>query len=292
MDSTRDRGTPPSRLCTPCTATAALRAHGLRVSTRPPRVLTALSPPIDRSARTRSPAAATSPRSTATWRRSRTIGLVRHVHLGHGPGRYTWPGARLGGRARTAAPCAPSRPTSSTHVRAAVHEASASTPRFTPLPGRRAVPACAAKDDAMTRARAPARRVAGLARRRPRACTSSASALLFGLVVPQHLSLGAGGRSASGVGHHGLHARPAPRVRRRPHRGDRQHHAQADERRAAAAERRVLLLARALDRRVRARAAASRSASAPWPATAERRLDAAAVTGARRHGASRGPSCT
>ena len=50
----------------------------------------------------------------------------------------------------------------------------------------------------------------------------------------------------------GLHARPASRVRRRSHRRDRQHHPQADGRGQAAAERRLLVLARTLDRGVRA----------------------------------------
>ena len=48
----------------------------------------------------------------------------------------------------------------------------------------------------------------------------------------------------------GLPVRPAPRLRRRPHRGDRQHHPQAPRRGQAAGRRRVLLLARALDDRV------------------------------------------
>ena len=50
-----------------------------------------------------------------------------------------------------------------------------------------------------------------------------------------------------------LHARPASRVRRRPHLRDRQHDAQADERGQAAAQRRLLVLARALDDRDRDR---------------------------------------
>ena len=53
--------------------------------------------------------------------------------------------------------------------------------------------------------------------------------------------------------HHRLHARPASRLRRRPHRRDRQHDAQAHGRRPAPAQRRVLLLARPLDDRLRAR---------------------------------------
>ena len=55
-----------------------------------------------------------------------------------------------------------------------------------------------------------------------------------------------------------LHARAPPRVRRRPHRGDRQHDAQAHGRRQPAAQRRLLLRARALHRRARARGAARR----------------------------------
>ena len=79
--------------------------------------------------------------------------------------------------------------------------------------------------------------------------------LLFAVVVPHHYSLGASGVFGVGIGHHRLHARPAARVRRRPHRRDRQHDAQADERGPAPAERRLLLLARPLDDRVRARRA-------------------------------------
>ena len=46
-----------------------------------------------------------------------------------------------------------------------------------------------------------------------------------------------------------VHLRPAARVRRRPHRGDRQHDAEVPPGRQALARRRVLLLARALDDR-------------------------------------------
>ena len=53
-----------------------------------------------------------------------------------------------------------------------------------------------------------------------------------------------------------LHARHAPRVRRRPHLGDRQHDAQAHGGGQAPVERRVLLLARPLLDRLRACAAA------------------------------------
>ena len=53
-----------------------------------------------------------------------------------------------------------------------------------------------------------------------------------------------------------LHAGHAPRLRRRPHRGHRQHDAQVHAGGPAAAQRRLLLRARALDRGLRARAAA------------------------------------
>ena len=76
--------------------------------------------------------------------------------------------------------------------------------------------------------------------------------LLLGFVAPQHLRLGKRHLRHRGR-HHGLHARDAPRLRRRPHRRDRQHDAQAHGRRPAAAERRVLLLARPLERRLPAR---------------------------------------
>ena len=64
-----------------------------------------------------------------------------------------------------------------------------------------------------------------------------------------------GGRRADG-----LHARAAPRARRRPHRGHRQHDAQAHDGGRPAARRRAFLRARALDGRVRPRAPARRSA--------------------------------
>ena len=79
----------------------------------------------------------------------------------------------------------------------------------------------------------------------------SASVLLFGARRPQQPSA----RQRHGLRrrsrHHGLHARHAARLRRRPHRGDRQHDPQADDRRPAAAERRLLLLPRPLVDRVR-----------------------------------------
>ena len=67
------------------------------------------------------------------------------------------------------------------------------------------------------------------------------AALLAAAIVGLHvvgigLLLGVG-YARGGVGHHRLHARPAPRVRRRPHRRHRQHHAQADEARASGRSR-------------------------------------------------------
>ena len=56
--------------------------------------------------------------------------------------------------------------------------------------------------------------------------------------------------------HPGLHPGHAPRLRRRPHRRDRQHHPQAGPGRQTAPERRLLLLPRPLHRRVRAGGAA------------------------------------
>ena len=68
-----------------------------------------------------------------------------------------------------------------------------------------------------------------------------------------------GNPALAGLGHAGLHVRPAPRVRRRSHRGDRQHHAEAAPGRQAAARRRVLLLARATRRSCSRSSPASRS---------------------------------
>ena len=74
---------------------------------------------------------------------------------------------------------------------------------------------------------------------------------------------------------HRLHARPAPCLRRRSHRRDRQHHPQADGRAQAPAQRRVLVLAGALVDRVRAGAAVRRRDPRARRARAQRRLGAA-----------------
>ena len=76
-----------------------------------------------------------------------------------------------------------------------------------------------------------------------------------------------------------LHARAAPRVRRRPHRRDRQHHPQADARGQAAPERRVLVLARPLHDRVRARVPDLGRRARARRAGQERRLRLHQVTG-------------
>ena len=85
---------------------------------------------------------------------------------------------------------------------------------------------------------------------------------------PQHRGLGnAGPRAPRSPPHQqdgalrlrdrraGLHARHAPRLRRRSHRGDRQHDPQADPGRRTPAQRRVLLLTGSLDHRLRSRRA-------------------------------------
>ena len=74
---------------------------------------------------------------------------------------------------------------------------------------------------------------------------------------------------------HRLHARPAARIRRRPHRCDRQHDPQADDRRAAAARGRLLLLARPLDDRLPARAGIHARDPRPQRSGLQRRLLAA-----------------
>ena len=82
----------------------------------------------------------------------------------------------------------------------------------------------------------------------------------------------------------GLHAGHAARVRRRPHRGDRQHHPQAGRRGQAAAVGRVLVLARPLLDRVRAGAPAELRHPRAGPAGQQRQLGACtAVTGIDRH---------
>ena len=91
---------------------------------------------------------------------------------------------------------------------------------------------------------------------------------------------------------HGLHARDAPRVRRRPHLGDRQHDAQADVRGQAAAERRLLVLARALDDRLRARVPALDRDQVARRAGQERQLGPAPGDRAGSGRSSRARSCT
>src|SRR6266568_259689 len=73
----------------------------------------------------------------------------------------------------------------------------------------------------------------------------------------------------------GLHAGHAARVRRRPHRGDRQHDPQAGQRGQAAAFRRVLLLPGPLQRRVRPGGAAELRHPGPGRPGQERQLRAA-----------------
>ena len=59
--------------------------------------------------------------------------------------------------------------------------------------------------------------------------------VLFGLVIPHHYQLGGDHPVFTvGVGRARLHLRAAARLRRRPHRGGRQHHPQADGRQRTA----------------------------------------------------------
>ena len=99
--------------------------------------------------------------------------------------------------------------------------------------------------------------------------------MLIALVAPHHYRLGSAGAFTRRDRRDRLHARDAPRVRRRSHRGDRQHDAQADGRGQAAAERRLLVLARAFDDRVRARVAALDRDQGARRAGQERRLEPA-----------------
>ncbi len=77
------------------------------------------------------------------------------------------------------------------------------------------------------------------------------------------------------AGPHGVHPGDAARVRRRPHRGHRQHHPQADGGGQEARHRRLLVLARPLEHRVRAVPAARPRRALARRAAGERRLDAA-----------------
>ena len=81
---------------------------------------------------------------------------------------------------------------------------------------------------------------------------------------------------ADGPRHARVHVRPAARVRRRPHRGDRQHDAEAPAGRQAPARHRLLLLARPLDDRLLAHGRARggrRDGALAAPVAADVRLD-------------------
>ena len=101
---------------------------------------------------------------------------------------------------------------------------------------------------------APARRV-GPARRRWRPSSTGLFVLGFVLLfaaAPHHYHLSKTELFGIGTGHPRAHAGHAPRLRRRPHLGHRQHHPQADGGGQAAAQRGLLLLARPLVGRLRA----------------------------------------
>ena len=99
--------------------------------------------------------------------------------------------------------------------------------------------------------------------------------LLFVVIAPHHYAPGHDRRVRRRARRHRVHARHAPRLRRRPHRGDRQHDPQADGRRPAAAERRLLVLARPLVGRLRPGVPALARRQGARRAGAQRRLGAA-----------------
>ncbi len=142
----------------------------------------------------------------------------------------------------------------------------------------------------------PLARLAAIRRGLSPAEWTRVGAMIATVVGPQRRRLGDAGRGAGralphqqddGVRrrHRGarLHPRHAARVRRRPHRRDRQHHPQARRRGQAPAVHRVLLLPRSLQRRVRARGAAElRHPGARRPA-AQQRLGPAVHDQHHRH---------
>ena len=253
-------------------ALGALRARGLRVSAARRLVLEALfaaERPVDRRGDRRGLDGRCRRRPRSVYRNLETLealGLVRHVHLGHGAGRYALAGAPTRGyvacercgalrAARRATRSRPSAPPSRDGAR--LRRRASATSRSSAC-----CPAAPREERAMQRIRAALTPPEWRRARRPRppsssACTSPASRCCS---ASSRRSTRARRGSAFAVGRrpHRLHARPAPRVRRRPHRGDRQHDAQADGRGPAAAQRRLLLLARPLDDRLRARVAARR----------------------------------
>ena len=131
------------------------------------------------------------------------LGLVAHVHLGHGPGRY-----QPAGRPRAYALCescgevSPLPPDGARRRAQAVLAPSATRARFTHFPLAGLCPACASEDGSMltvSRLLTPAEwaRAGGLA-----AAVIGLHVvgfgLLFGFVVPHHFGLGAGGAFTAG----------------------------------------------------------------------------------------------
>ena len=238
---------------------------------------------------------------TATSRRSRRSASSRHVHLGHGAGplrRSPAASARATSRASAAATCSPSTPASSSRLRAAMRDgvrlrarASAHFPIVGPVPG------AARGDDVHARtrfghglSRREWRRVGGWPRSSS-GCTSLGFVSCSRSSRRTHYSLGSGGVFGVGLGitAYTLGLR---------HAFDADHIAAIDNTTRklmadgqAAAERRVLLLARPLDDRVRARAAVRARHSGARRRGRGRRLDAARRDRPDRHRASRARSC-
>ena len=225
---------------------------------------------------------ATSPRRTATSRCSRASASSATCTSATAPGSTSPPAAHASSSsARAAATSRRSRRTPSTRCARPCSTRSATAPASPTSRSPGCAPTCAAEeDDAESHPRlrlTPAEgRACGSSRRPSSACTSSASGCSSGSSCLGTTQLRAGGavpRPASGSRptRWACATRSTPTTSRR----DRQHDAQVHARGPAAAERRVLLRARALDRRLRAGAAALPRRQGAGGARPGRRLDAA-----------------
>jgi Fur family ferric uptake transcriptional regulator len=146
MTVIRDAG-PPLPAPTLEAAMAAVRARGLRLSTARRLVLEALfaaAAPVTAERLASGIDGCLPPSDLASVYRNlemlEALGLVRHVHMGHGPGRYALAGphARCGAYVALA-------PEALDGVRAAVREACGYTARFTHFPVVGLCPGCASE---------------------------------------------------------------------------------------------------------------------------------------------------
>ncbi|HEV7460537.1 MAG TPA: transcriptional repressor [Solirubrobacteraceae bacterium] len=154
MTVIRDAG-PPLPAPTLDAAIAAVRARGLRLSAARRLVLEALfaaGGPITAERLASGIDGDLPPSDLASVYRNlemlEAVGLVRHVHMGHGPGRYALAGAHAAEYVSCDGCGAYQRlaPEALDGVRAAVHEACGYEARFTHFPVVGLCPRCAGED--------------------------------------------------------------------------------------------------------------------------------------------------